>query len=397
MNIVFVSAVFPYPLYSGGQIRIYNLLKRLSKNHTIHLFAFIRQEGERDLVKHLDFCASVSLVYRGRAWKPSYIARSMLGSYPWLFSTYDNQEMKDVVSRFLRQNQIDLIHIEPGYVYPSLPSKHPPLVTCEHNIEHTIYQGYVDRFWVPLLKPLLSLDVQKMKRWERTVWQKSAAIVAVSDEDKDEIEGLVPGRRVSVVANGVDGIEFPYRPKKTINKVAPTFLFVGNFLWMQNRDAVEFLIKDIWPRIVARFPRACLRIVGKHLPGNLRRILPPSGVKLLENVLTIQGEFVNADMLLAPIRVGGGTKYKILEAMASGVPVVTTTTGAKGIHVRHGKELLVGDGADETVEEVARLTNDSYRLRLVRLARDRVQREYSWVAIAGDLDAAWRNVYETHS
>ena len=123
MNILFVSAVLPFPLHSGGQIRIYNILKRLSKRHRITLLSFIREEGERDLAKHLDFCQSVRMVMRGRAWQPKYVFGSVLGKYPLLLASYDNAAMRQAIRDTVLRDQIDLIHLEPFYVWPALPKR----------------------------------------------------------------------------------------------------------------------------------------------------------------------------------------------------------------------------------------------------------------------------------
>ena len=124
MKVLFVSAVLPYPLYSGGQIRIYNLLKRLAKKHEIHLYSFIRSEKEKEYVSNLSFCKTVTTVLRGRAWQPKYLLKTLTNPYPFLWNTYHNSEMLSLLSDEIAKGQYDLIHIEPGYVWPSIPTEH---------------------------------------------------------------------------------------------------------------------------------------------------------------------------------------------------------------------------------------------------------------------------------
>ncbi len=281
MRVLFVSAVLPYPLYSGGQIRIYNLLKQLSQNHEITLFSFIRNEEERKNIQALSFCKHVETIYRGHAWQLNYVARSLLGSYPFLLSTYDNGQMRNALIHALESQHYDLVHIEPGYVWPSIPKRSVPLVVSEHNIEHTVYQEYVRRFPIIPLRPFLYADVLKLLWWEKHIWKKAANVIAVSDDDKAVMEKTIDASKISVVPNGVDVLIFPYAAKKLRND--PVFLFVGNFLWMQNRDAVSYLSSDLWPKIKNVYPNATLRVVGKHMPENLRRKIN-EGMVLLEHV-----------------------------------------------------------------------------------------------------------------
>src|SRR3989344_9184440 len=143
MKIVFVSAVFPYPLYSGGQVRVFNLLKRLSTKHDISLFSFIRKDEEEQYKKNVSFCRLVTTVKRGGAWQLRYMARALTSSYPFLLSTYDNELMRRLIEKELQRGKYDIVHIEPGYVWPSLPDTTLPVAVSEHNIEHEIYTGFV--------------------------------------------------------------------------------------------------------------------------------------------------------------------------------------------------------------------------------------------------------------
>jgi polysaccharide biosynthesis protein PslH len=398
MNILFVSAILPYPLYSGGQIRIYNLLKSLSRRHTITLFSFIRSNQELQHVPELSFCKSVSTFFRGHAWQPKYIARAVSGKYPFLLSTYNNVSMREGLIDALRSNSFDVIHIEPGYVWPSIPQTNLPIVVGEHNIEHMIYSEYVRRFPVLFLRPLLRLDVQKLMTWEKIVWQKASYVTTVSLDDKKHIESMTNKKKnIRVVPNGVNLSQFTYKPKQKVMNEAYTFLFVGNFSWMQNQDAVTYLLKSIWPCLSARYPKSALHIVGRQVPQTLKQLAVSERVVFLEHVDTISHEFHASDMLLAPIRIGGGTKYKILEAMACGVPVVTSSLGAMGLHVTHNTELGIADTTKDFVNNITEiLENDRLRESLITKARKKIEQEYSWDRIAIALEHVWKSAYESY-
>src|SRR3972149_2017441 len=212
MKILVVSAVLPYPLYSGGQVRMYDWLKRLVKMHEIHLFSFIRSQEEREHLSQLSFCKTVTTCYRGRGWRPKYIFESLTTPYPLLWASYHNKEMLSLLSDELVKGQYDLIHLEPGYVWPSLPKTPTPVVVAEQNIEHRVYEAFVRQFPLRILRPFLMRDVVKMKSWEQYVWKLATGIVTVSKSDKS----FIGQPNVSVVPNGVDIQEFAFHPKKTM-------------------------------------------------------------------------------------------------------------------------------------------------------------------------------------
>lgn len=355
-------------------MRIYNLLKRLSKKHEITLYAFIRDEKENDYIRELSFCKKVVTVMRGRGWQMRYMVRSLISSYPFLYATYDSRHMRALLKEEMK-NAYDLIHIEPGYVWLSLPETDIPVVVSEHNIEHEVYKKYAQHS-NSLVKSLMLWDVGKMDIWERRIWEKAHRIVAVSQSDRE----IIGKSNVSVVPNGVDIKEFPFRPKKSVSQNL-TFLYVGNFRWVENRDTAKHLIQNIWPTVKEKYPKATLRIVGKNAP---------SGPYFVDNVDKIQNEYQKADMLLAPIRVGGGTKYKILESMASGLPVVTTDLGAAGLGVKDKKEVWIATSNEEILVAIRDIVLGTKRMKILQAARKLVEDRYSWDSIAETLDGVWK-------
>lgn len=396
MKILFVSAVFPYPLYSGGQVRIYNLLKLLSQKHSISLFCFIRDSEEAAYREKVSFCENVETVLRGRAWQFGYVTRSIVGIYPLLYASYNLTEMRLLIAKKLRDESFDLVHIEPSYVWPSLPKLKTPVVVGEHNIEYQVYERYVSHFSFVPLRPILAVDVLKHKYWEHTVWRRANHIIAVSNEDKSLIEGSSISTPVSLVPNGVDTSYFTYH-KRQQRAENPVCLFIGDFAWMQNRDSVRYLAEEIWPEIKRVVPGATLRIIGRNLSRALRDAIVRAGAEVIESVGDIRPEYEKATFLLAPIRIGGGTKFKILEAMASGLPVVATSLGAQGLSVENGKNLTLAETPAEFAQSIKRLSFDTLLVnRMSSAARRIIEKNYSWTNIAKELAAAWEKTRENN-
>ncbi len=391
MNILFISAVLPYPLHSGGQVRIYNLLKRLSKDHAVTLYAFIRNEEEKAYLASLNFCAKVVPIYRGRAWQIPYVFRALTSSWSLLYATYENRELKSQLEQELSLQKFDCIHLEPGYVFASIPKTSIPIVVSEHNIEHCVYEGYAQKQSFFLLKKIFQWDVEKMKRWEKTIWNTVSAVNAVSEEDATYVRQHSTQKNVTVVPNGVDINYFTFSPKKTMETTSLRFLYVGNFAWMQNSDAIEFILTTIWGSVRQKYPGATFMIVGKHFPKRLKQYCDES-IHVVDSVDDIRDAYRTADILLAPIRIGGGTRYKILEAMAHGLPVITSTLGASGLGVVNKKELCIADTAPAVLHCIESLSNDAVRSVMVKSSRERIEKYYSWEGIAKLQESTWKSV-----
>ncbi|HCM81775.1 MAG: hypothetical protein UV63_C0003G0002 [Microgenomates group bacterium GW2011_GWC1_43_11] len=392
MNVLFISAVLPYPLHSGGQVRLYNLLKLLSRKHDITLFSFIRNENERQYVKELSFIKKIKLFYRGRAWQPKYILRSLTSPLPLLLSSYENQEMKEDIRQELENNHYSLIHCEPFYVCPSLPEDLPcPMVIAEHNIEYEIYESYVQQFPISFFRPFLHTDVTKIKKQEKAVWGKAHTIIAVSGHDASVIRSSVGEKGVTVIPNGVDTTYFSYE-KKLFNKKNPRFLFVGNFLWIPNVKAVQRLIRAIWPKVIRGMPRGHLTIVGKHLSLQLQEKARELHIEYKEYGGDIRDAYKSSDILLAPMTISGGTKFKILEAMASGCLVITTKDGMEGIDAEKDTHVLEAETASDYLSRIQSVLGNPKKFQtMTQKARSLIESQYDWKLSAEKQAEVWEH------
>ncbi|HZJ18484.1 MAG TPA: glycosyltransferase family 4 protein, partial [Patescibacteria group bacterium] len=303
-----------------------------------------------------------------------------------LVTGHTSQDMKKLIKEELEKESYDLIHVETSYVLQNVPKTTLPIVLVEHNVEYLVYKKYADSSSI-LVKPLLYLDILKLKKQEESFWKSVTKLVAVSKTEKK----IMKREDTVVVPNGVDTDKFSADEKLKEVKKELTVLFIGDFKWMQNRDSVEFILTKIWPKIDLRY-NAKLKIVGKHIPENIKA-LKTKNVIFDENALDTVKVYREADILLAPIRVGGGTSYKILEAMASGVCVVTTDLGTEGLKAVSGKHLLVGNTKEEIITKLKLLLTDSkLRNKLIVSARKFVEDNYDWKKIVNVLELVYKSV-----
>ncbi len=391
MKILMLTPYLPYPLLSGGQIRTYNLLKNLAFKHEITLFSFIREAKELAEIKELKkYCQEVKVIQRRKAWDWKNILLAAFTPYPFLVSIYISLSLRSLIKQELTTKKYDLIHAETFYVMPNLPKTQLPILLVEQTIEYLVYQNFVSNlnFWP--IKPLLYFDVAKIQFWEKYYWRKAARLATMSELDKKIVEESVKKTPVDVVANGVDFSFF--NQIKIKKRKEPTVLFVGNFKWLPNKDAALFLVKEVWPLIKTQMPLAKLWIVGKN-PSREIKSLGTKDIKIDEQIEDIREAFGSASVLLAPIRNGRGTKYKVLEAMATGLPVVTTPLGIEGIEAKAGNEVLVGkEPAILAKQTVKLLKNKELGERIAKKAKKLVKEKYNWKKISQDLDKIYQEL-----
>lgn len=390
MKILMITPYLPYPLYSGGQIRSYNLIKNLSKKHEIILFSFMKEITPDHILELKKFCKDVFVFPRRRAFSPQNIILAALSPYPFLVAIYLSLSLRQKIREELQKGNYDLIHAETFYVMPNIPKTKVPILLVEQTIEYLVYAHFVETVkFAPFKLPLL-FDISKIKFWESFYWKKADKVVAMSKSDKQEMRSLVPSLSCEIVPNGIDARVFSEVKKSKIAN--QTVLFVGNFSWLQNREAVFYLTERIWPKIKKEMKHARLWIVGRNPTEKIKR-LSSEDIKVDENVSDIRQAYSSSQVLLAPIFGPGGTRFKILEAMASGLPVVTTPTGIEGIPVRNDHDVLIGNDALDLASATIRiLKDDKLGEMLSTNSKKLVETEFDWSVISEKLDKVYKNV-----
>ena len=393
MKILVITPYLPYPLVSGGQIRTYNLLKNLASKHKITLASFIRDKDEKKYTKELEpFCQKVIVFKRRKAWSPLNVLLAGITPYPFLVSIYFDINVRNQIKKELESTNYDLIHAETFYVMPNIPQTNTPIFLVEQVIEYLVYQRFIEGlpFWLWPLKPLLLLDVFKIKLWERHFWKKAKRLAAMSEDDRKFIQKYDSSLKVDVVANGVD-IDY-FAMVQRVEPKTPTVLFVGNFKWLPNRDATDYLVRDIWPKIKEQFKNAKLWIVGRNPPADILRY-GSSDIQVDGKVEDIRSAYALASVLLAPIRNGRVTKYKILEAMATKTPIIGTKLAMEGINIKNGQEAFIGENAKDLAKLTVKiLKTPKIGNQLAESAYKLVAEKFNWKIISGKLDRLYQEV-----
>lgn len=397
LRILYVSQVPPSPPRYGAQVRIHGLMTALAERHELSAVCCAASAEEADAAREAmrAYCREVEIVVdpasEDRVRKRLLQARSIASPHcfeRYLFTTARMQRRLDAL---LSARRYDAVNVEGPFVIhhrfrAAPPGARPPRVVLdEHNVEWDVARQ-VARSGASLARRVYgALNWRKMRREEEAVWGRVDAITVTSAHDEARVLAARPTARVAVVPNAVD-VE-RYRPRGA--DPAPdrsALLFFGALDYAPNSDALAFLLDEVWPRVRATHPGARLRILGRRAPPWLAARREP-GVELGGFVDDLRPSIAAAGAVVVPLRLGGGTRLKILEAMAMGRPIVSTRIGAEGLDVAHGRELLLADRAEDFAAEVRRLLDDpALGERLGRAARALVEARYSWRASAAALD-----------
>lgn len=398
MKILMLTPYLPYPPASGGQIRTLNLLKYLSKSNEITLIALYKNEAEKKYAKQLEsYCKKIYLCKRAeKPWQISNILKSIFSLTPFLIVRNFSKEAKNTVDQLLRKEYFDVIHAETFYIMPHIPKTKVPIFLLEQTIEYKVYQHYIDSL-TSYIKYFFFFDILKLKYWERYYWRQAYLVGTVSETDKKLISKLEPQIKPVVIPNGAGDELIAYHLTKK-DLLNPKILFLGNFAWLQNTEAASFLYHKILPQLSKKVLPIEVIIAGQKAKDKL---------KLKENntihIIDIDTDDINlvkkiygeSTIFIAPIFGPGGTRLKILAAMATGLPVISTKTGIAGLLVKDGYHVLLAKDEDDFVEKIdLLLTNPALYEKLRTNAYKLVNEIYNWKKISHKLEIAYAKIKE---
>lgn len=396
MKILMLTPYLPYPPASGGQIRTLNLLKHLSKNHDITLVSLYKNAQEKKYASHLEaYCKKIYVCKRAeRPWQLKNILKSIFSFQPFLVVRNFSEEAKQVVTRLLDKEQFDVIHAETFYIMPHIPQTEINILLVEQTIEYKVYQHFISHLFFPI-RFALSLDIFKLKYWEKFYWKKADIVATVSHADQQVIQKIDPHIDPVIIPNGA-GDEMFVEKLYTKQLAKPQLLFMGNFSWLQNVEAAQYLIETVFPYVQQKIPHVELVIAGqnalKKLPSHAAPNIQVINIAA-DDTETVKKLYQLATLFVAPIFGPGGTRLKILASMAAGLPIVSSKTGIEGLGVKDGKHVLIADSPDEFVKNcVQLLQNNELYDDLRKNAFDHVSKYFSWSAIAKKLEIQYRRI-----
>jgi len=392
-SILAVTSELPWPLNTGGHLRTFHVLRALSRSNRVRLVVptdgspTIAVDALRDHGLEVVPVSVGARVRRREAWRA---ASAAVAGQPYVF--YRRHHWDAVQAELERQAMLEtpdvfyLDHLD-SFVYRGLLPGTPAVIDL-HNVYSTLADRAAaeQRFWP--LRMYLKREARLLHQRERRAMRQSAAVLATSDEDIRLFASL--GGRAVLVPNGVDCSAYADLPTGRAAGMA-NILYVGAMSWSPNASAVVFLAREVMPKVRAVIPHARLRIVGRGATEEVKALARCPGVDVLGEVAAVQPHLNESALLAVPLEAGGGTRLKILEAFAAGLPVVSTAVGCEGLRVTHGEHLLTAERpafADAVIQALSDATSGA---RLAANARVRVRELYDWTIVgAAACDAVAR-------
>jgi len=385
VRVLFLSSWYPYPPDNGSRIRVFNLLKYLSQRHTITLLSFTQADSSLQHASELlEYCEEVHTVpaisYQPRQWRAIC---GFLSRYPRFIVDAYSSEMETLVRKTVERKSFDLILASQVSTAPYVASFNGAKKIFEE-VELTVVREQFTSQTNPIRRLRFGLTWWKEKNFTANLLKRFDACTVVSRQERSHVLECVPDYSVTVVPNGVDVDWYEGEfgdPEKC------TLIFPSPLAYFANLDAVEFFLKEVFPQIRSKCPEVKLYITGRTDGVPLDRLPLSDGAILTGYLDDIRPAVARSWVCVVPLRIGGGTRLKILEAMALGTPVVSTSKGAEGLTVTPGEDILIADTPTEFASAVLRLLGDeSLRARLASSGRRLLKERYSWQRCARRLE-----------
>ena len=399
MRILWVKAGKLLPVDTGGKIRSYNILRQLAARNEVTLLSYYGGQRdyayEREIKNHFPRAATIStgapdtsLIERGIDY-----LRRLPSRAPYAVTKFSSQEVRATLKDWLADGRFDVAVCDFLSVSLDFPRVlETPTVLFQHNVESILWQRQAEHEPNLIKRMLFKLEAAKMTRYERATLGRFHHVIAVSEHDRQQMRTMIDPARISTVPTGVDTKQ--YTSFRGSSASAPLVVFVGSMDWEANIDGADYFCREIWPAVKRRVPGARLRMVGRNPHPRVKR-WASEDIEVTGTVPSVIEHYAEAAVNIVPLRIGGGTRLKIYEAMAMGKATVSTSIGAEGLDVEDGRDIVLADTAESFADSIIRLlTNDEMRQQ-VEQAAARKAALYDWSVIADRFEEALMRVRAT--
>lgn len=385
MRILWVKAGKLLPVDTGGKIRSFNILKKLARNNPVTTLSYYG--GAKDpnyeaaLAKELPgaCCIHTAAPEGGLAQGFDYVRR-LANAAPYAVTKFTNPQVVQTLREWLPADRFDVAVCDFLSASLNFPAQLPlPCVLFQHNVESSLWARMAKTETNPVRKLSYKIEAGKMARYERETLRRFHHIIAVSETDKRQMLAMDSTCSISVVPTGVDTEKYQVFPSASGDP--PRIVFTGSMDWEPNIDAMEWFCREIWPTIVRQFPHAQFQIVGRNPHSRVKQLASPT-VEVTGTVPSVADYLRDAAVVIVPLRIGGGTRLKIFEAMAMAKALVSTTIGAEGLDVTSGENCILADNPSSFGDSIITLLSDVQLRRKYERAAAALAARYDWSNIA---------------
>ena len=392
LRILWTLPYLPWPTSTGGRTRQYALLRQMAeRGHRITLLCLAKDTPDYEGLSHLSQSLEELIVVprRSRTSTATLLSTALAFRRPAVATVNGRNHRFSKAFKCLLETAPDLVQVEHTYAFEPLSSaltnSKVPFFITEHNVESRLVEQQYVRL-PPCLRPLAKVDAWRYRCWERKVMRKAACVIAVSPQDEAEFR-LLGAQATAVVPNCIDTASLAH---VVPDSVSQQVLFLGNYEYAPNVDAVHWLCNSIIPRLWQLQPRARLVVGGNAMPTRWRQLWTDPRIQFRGYVPDLAQAHANSSVFVAPLRAGGGSKLKVLEAMASSLPVVGTLESVSGLRVQPGVHYLAGEHEDLIATSLSFALSNSDRARQIgSKARQYVVSNHDWKAGADALEEVY--------
>jgi glycosyltransferase involved in cell wall biosynthesis len=393
LRVLVVSPYFPFPPTSGIAMRIYQLSRQLAERHDV-TFVSYTSPADAAGITELGRIVAVRPVQRREVTRLARRLgqiRSLAAREPFAARILRSREMQAAIDELCASVQFDVIHVEQSTMCNFRFPDGIPVVVDEHNIEYELYRRLYEGERSRLRRAFNGLEYLRVRRFEQRCWARVQACVVTSAREEPTVRTAAPSTPTAVVPNAVD---LEYFAPWSGHTQPHTVVFFGTLGYRPNLDAATHLVDEVWPIVLERCPSARLVLVGTIDEAQARGLRRPN-VDVVGKVPDVRPHLGSATLVAVPVRMGGGTRLKVVEAISMAKPVVSTSLGCEGLAVRDGEHVLLADDPETFAERILDLFEDPDLSRRLGLAgRELAEERYSW-DLAGDrLDALYRRVLD---
>jgi polysaccharide biosynthesis protein PslH len=383
LRILWLKTELLHPVDKGGRIRTYQMLRELKREHHVTYLTLDDGTAAPDAAElAAEYCDELVRIPFDRTpnFSPRFwveVARSVLSPLPYTISRYRSAAFRDAVERLTATDTFDVVVCD--FLTPAInvPAALPcPAVLFQHNVEAAIWRRHYEVARGPLRKAFLWLEWRRVRRFEQQACRRFDHVITVSAEDQATIRDEY-GAAASDVPTGVDTSYF--RPAAGARRRPHHLVFTGSMDWLPNVDGMKFFVDEILPLVRAKVPDVTLSIVGRDPGSDIRALAADAGITVTGRVPDVRPFIDEASAFIVPLRIGGGTRLKIYEAMAMECPVISTSIGAEGLPLMDSVEILLADSANDYAAAVVRmLTEQEFAERLGRNGAETVRSRFGW-------------------
>jgi sugar transferase (PEP-CTERM/EpsH1 system associated) len=384
MHILWLKTELLHPVDKGGRIRTYQTLRALKERHRVTYLTLDDGSAAPDAIaRATEYCHDLITVPFSQPAKRSAaffldLAANLLSPLPYAVAKYRSTAMGDAIVEAVRTRGVDLVVCD--FLSPSLNVPNNlgvPTVLFQHNVEAAIWERHASVARNAATRAYMTLQWRRMRAFERAACHRFDHVIAVSDVDADTMRRWYDAPRVSAVPTGVDLEAF--RPSGNETPRPREIAFTGSMDWMPNEDGVNWFVEEVLPLVRTRYADVTFAIVGRHPTPRVRELERHDGVIVTGSVPDVRPYLERAAVFVVPLRIGGGTRLKIYEAMAMERAVVSTTIGAEGLPLKDGEEIVRADDAPSFARAICDLLSDPARAnRIGKAAATRVRAEFGW-------------------